>query len=83
MECNFKYGQALGYGKYDLGEGNYYEGDIVNYRQHGNGTLKKANGSKFEGFFVSDRMYTGKYTNYDGKITYMQPSIAVVLINYY
>jgi S1-C subfamily serine protease/antitoxin component YwqK of YwqJK toxin-antitoxin module len=31
-----------------------------------------ANGSKFEGFFVADKMYTGKYTNYDGKVTYIQ-----------
>lgn len=81
LECSFKNGQAVGYGKYDLGEGNYYEGEIVNYRRHGNGTLRKANGSKFEGFFVSDEMYTGKYTNYDGQVTYLQKSIPVERIN--
>jgi S1-C subfamily serine protease/antitoxin component YwqK of YwqJK toxin-antitoxin module len=72
LECDFINGQAIGIGTYDLGDGNKYIGEIVNYREHGKGTYYKANGAKFEGFFVSDRMYTGKYTNYDGKITYLQ-----------
>lgn len=72
LECKFINGQAIGYGKYDLGEGNYYQGEIVNYRKHGKGIMTFANGAKFDGFFVSDRMYTGKYTNYDGKTTYIQ-----------
>jgi S1-C subfamily serine protease/antitoxin component YwqK of YwqJK toxin-antitoxin module len=81
LVCNFTNGQAMGYGKYDLGDDNYYEGDIVNYRQHGNGVKTFANGSKFEGFFVSDKMYTGKFTNYDGKITYLQKYYTVDKIN--
>ncbi len=72
LECSFVNGQAVGYGKYDLDDGNYYEGDIVNYRKHGYGKLTHANGAVFDGFWVSDRMYTGIYTNYDGKVSYFQ-----------
>lgn len=72
LECDFINGQAIGIGTYDLGDGNKYIGEIVNYREHGKGTYYKANGAKFEGFFVSDIMYTGKYTDYDGKVTYRE-----------
>lgn len=81
LECNFSNGQALGFGKYDLGDDGYYQGEIVNYRIHGKGTRTFANGAKFEGFYVSDEMYTGKYTNYDGKITYIQQYYPVEKIN--
>jgi S1-C subfamily serine protease/antitoxin component YwqK of YwqJK toxin-antitoxin module len=81
LECDFINGQAIGFGTYDLDDGNKYIGQIVNYRQHGKGTFYKANGAKFEGFFVSDRMYTGKYTNYDGKVTYIQNYFPVEKIN--
>ena len=81
LECSFINGQAIGYGNYDIGDGNKYEGEIVNYRQHGNGIFYYANGAKFEGFFVSDAFYTGKYTNYDGKVTYIQKYIAVQKID--
>lgn len=81
LECSFKNGQAIGDGKYDLGDGNKYEGEIVNYRQHGKGIFYKANGAKFEGFFVSDNIYTGKITNYDGKISYLQKSNFVAKID--
>ena len=77
LECPFVNGQGIGQGTYDLGDGNSYEGEIVNYRQHGYGILKKANGAVFDGFFVSDRMYTGKWTNYDGKITFIQQGFPV------
>ena len=77
LECTFINGQALGKGIYDLGDGNTYEGDIVNYRAHGYGVLKMANGSVFEGFFISDKYYTGKWTNYDGKISYIQEMLPV------
>lgn len=70
--CDFKDGQAIGYGSYDLGEGNQYQGEIINYRRHGKGILTMANGSKFEGFFVSDVAYTGKFTNYDGRVSYIK-----------
>ena len=81
LECPFKDGQAIGIGSYDLTDGNSYQGEIVNYRQHGKGIKNFANGAKFEGFFVSDKMYTGKYTNYDGKITYIQKYYPVEKIN--
>jgi S1-C subfamily serine protease/antitoxin component YwqK of YwqJK toxin-antitoxin module len=65
-------GQMTGKGVMTSKSGQKYNGDFLNYRCHGNGTIDYANGSKFEGFSVADRMYTGKYTNYDGKITYLQ-----------
>jgi S1-C subfamily serine protease/antitoxin component YwqK of YwqJK toxin-antitoxin module len=65
-------GQMTGKGVMTSKSGQKYNGGFLNYRCHGNGTIEYANGSKFEGFSVADRMYTGKYTNYDGKITYLQ-----------
>ena len=70
LECNFINGQAIGYGKYTLNDRNRYEGDILNYREHGNGTLYYANGTIYEGYFVSDEFYTGKVTNYKGEVSY-------------
>lgn len=81
LECNFINGQAIGKGRYDLGDGNSYEGEIINYRSHGFGVLKQANGAFFEGFFVSDKPYTGKWTNYDGKISYIQQMYPIKVIN--
>ncbi|PCI92749.1 MAG: hypothetical protein COB15_17330 [Flavobacteriales bacterium] len=72
LECTFHNGQAIGNGVYEMKGGNRYVGEIVNYRSHGNGILYLANGAKFEGFFVSDKMYTGKFTNYDSKVIYFQ-----------
>jgi len=68
----FADGQMIGKGVMTSKDGQKYTGDFLNYRCHGYGTIEFANGSKFQGFCVADRMYTGKYTNYDGKITYLQ-----------
>ena len=65
-------GQLMGYGKMTTEDGHTYEGNFINYRMHGQGTFRFANGSTFEGFMVDDTPYTGKYTNYDGTITYIQ-----------
>lgn len=69
---NFEQGQLIGLGTRTHDDGTKYEGEFINYRQHGKGIITYANGAKFEGFFVSDQPYTGKFTNYDGKITYIQ-----------
>jgi len=68
----FVAGQMTGKGTNTGENGQKYTGDFINYRQHGYGIVEFTNGAKFEGFTVSDRMYTGKYTNYDGKTTYIQ-----------
>lgn len=81
LECTFHNGQAVGFGTYELEGGHKYVGEIVNYRQHGQGTAYFANGSKFEGFFVSDNLYTGKYSNFDGKVTYIEKGSPVSSIN--
>jgi S1-C subfamily serine protease/antitoxin component YwqK of YwqJK toxin-antitoxin module len=81
LECNFTNGQAVGKGTYDLGDGNTYEGEIVNYREHGYGVYKKANGTVFDGFFVADRPYTGKWTSYNGDVTYIQKGLPVKRID--
>jgi antitoxin component YwqK of YwqJK toxin-antitoxin module len=77
LECTFVNGQAIGKGVYTLEGGHKYVGDIVNYRRHGEGILYIANGAIQDGFFVADNFYTGKFTNYDGKITYFQKGYSV------
>lgn len=81
LECTFQDGQAIGIGTYTLEGGHKSVGEIVNYRRHGEETVYYANGSKFEGFTVSDEFYTGKYTNYDGNITYIQKGYPVKKID--
>jgi S1-C subfamily serine protease/antitoxin component YwqK of YwqJK toxin-antitoxin module len=81
LECTFQDGQAIGIGTYTLEGGHRSVGEIVNYRRHGEGTFYYANGAKFEGFTVSDEFYTGKYTNYDGNITYIQKGYSVKKID--
>ena len=56
----------------DSENGETYEGNFINYRIHGKGKATWGNGSTFEGHFVSDAPYTGKFTNYDGTIYYIQ-----------
>lgn len=53
-------------------DGNSYEGDFVNYCLHGNGKFQWGNGTTFEGYFVSNSPYTGKYVFYDGTVVYLQ-----------
>lgn len=52
--------------------GDSYEGEFINYRMHGEGQARWGNGSTFEGYWVSDEPYTGKFTNYDGSVVYLQ-----------
>jgi S1-C subfamily serine protease/antitoxin component YwqK of YwqJK toxin-antitoxin module len=65
-------GQMCGKGIMTLTNGQKYIGDFLNYRAHGDGIIYFPNGAKFEGFCVSDRMYTGKFTNFDGNVTFIQ-----------
>jgi len=81
LECNFSNGQAIGNGTYKYKGGHKYVGEIINYRNHGEGATYYANGSKFEGFYVSDNRYTGKFTDYDGTIQYFQQGYLVKKIN--
>ena len=74
-------GQMTGYGTKIFDNGSKFEGELINYRQHGKGVRMYADGAKFEGFFVSDQIYTGKYTNKDGKITYIQQYYPIEKIN--
>lgn len=71
-EGMFVNGELIGKGKYYDESGRKYDGEFINYFFHGTGILSYPNGSKFEGFFVADAPYTGKFTNYDGKVTYIQ-----------
>ncbi len=80
-EGQFVNGQLMGMGTMYSADGQRYTGEFVNYRIHGYGTVYFANGAKFEGFSVSDRMYTGKLTNYDGKVTYLQEYVPVSKIS--
>lgn len=73
----FVKGQLTGRGKMTTDDGHTYEGEFVNYRMHGNGTLRYANGAVFIGVFSNDEPYIGKYTNYDGKVFYIQKGEAV------
>lgn len=74
-------GQLIGYGTRTDDDGNKYEGEFLNYRQHGQGNKHYANGAVFDGFWVSGRPYTGKFTDYDGTISYIQEYESVKSIN--
>ncbi len=65
-------GQLMGHGTLSTEDGHTYEGEFINYRMHGEGILRFANGAVFEGIMADDAPYTGKFTNYDGSITYIQ-----------
>jgi hypothetical protein len=80
-EGTFVNGQLTGKGvMYYTDEGHRYIGNFVNYRMHGNGILTYPNGASKEGFFVSDRFYTGKLISHDGKVSYVQKYEPVVII---
>ena len=74
-------GQMTGKGTMTSEDGQKYIGDFINYRMHGNGMVYFPNGARFEGFVVSDNLYTGKFTNYDGKVTYIEKGSPVSSIN--
>jgi S1-C subfamily serine protease/antitoxin component YwqK of YwqJK toxin-antitoxin module len=80
-EGNFINGHFTGYGTFESSDGQKYNGNYINYAKHGNGIVYFVNGDRFDGFFVSDKMYTGTLTNYDGKKTYIQQYYPVEKIN--
>lgn len=71
LECNFVNNQAVGHGKWTTEDGSIYEGSIINYRRHGMGVQVQTNGTLYDGFFVSDMLYDGTITRYDGEIIYI------------
>lgn len=72
LSGSFVDGQLMGYGTMEGTNGTTYSGNFVNACFHGNGKIRWGNGSTFEGFFVSDAPYTGKFTSYDGNVSYLQ-----------
>lgn len=66
-EGSFVKGQLTGMGTMIMPNGEKYEGQFLNYRLHGKGKLVEANGAVSDGFFVSDRFFSGKYTNPQGR----------------
>lgn len=73
----FVKGQLTGNGIMTTEDGHSYEGEFVNYRMHGKGTLHYANGATFVGIMTDDAPYTGKFTNYDGVVTFIQKGMPV------
>lgn len=74
-------GQMTGKGTMVAEDGQKYIGDFINYRMHGNGIVYFPSGARFEGFFVSDNFYTGKLTNHDGKVIFIEKGKNVSSIN--
>lgn len=70
-------GQLTGKGTMTTEDGHSYEGEFINYRMYGNGTLHYANGATFAGIMTDDAPYTGKFTNYDGEVTFIQKGMPV------
>lgn len=70
-------GQLMGRGAMTIEDKYMYEGEFINYRMHGKGTLRYANGAVFVGTMTDDLPYTGKFTNYNGEVTYIQKGLAV------
>ena len=73
----FVNGQMTGKGTMDSEDGQHYEGDFINYRMHGQCKVSYANGAHFEGIARTDQLYTGKFTDYDGTITYIEDGYPV------
>lgn len=65
-------GQLMGQGSMFTDDGHSYEGCFVNYRMHGKGIIRFANGASFVGIVADDAPHTGTFTDYDGTITYIQ-----------
>ena len=76
-EGEFVNGQLFGEGTMESDDGHSYIGHFVNYRMHGYGKYKMPNGFSFEGWLVADQPYTGKLTNYDGTVIYLQKGMPV------
>lgn len=64
-------GQIRGIGKYWNDNGDYYQGQIINFILHGNGKMTYANGSTFEGKFNVSKYWTGKFTNLKDEVSYL------------
>lgn len=65
-------GQLFGRGTMTTEDGHSYEGEFVNYRMHGNGVFRYANGASFVGVMANDAPYTGKFTDYNSAVTFIQ-----------
>jgi len=72
LEGIFVNNQMTGIGSMHNKDGDSYYGEFINYMMHGKGTYIQANGGKFEGFVANEKKYTGKYTRYDGQVSYYQ-----------
>ena len=59
-----------GYHSVDFGGGDKYEGQYVEGKFHGQGTLTYANGNKYEGEYVEDKMHG------QGTLTFGNPELA-------
>lgn len=77
QEGIFIKGQMTGLGSQTFSNGDIYNGEFINYCMHGNGVYTFANGAKFDGFICNNNMYTGKYTNNDGKESYYEKGAKV------
>lgn len=73
-------GQLTGKGVSEFENGQRFEGEFINYRPHGYGKMTEPNGAHFEGIVASQRVYTGKFTDYDGTVTYYQKGYPVAAI---
>ena len=73
----FVNGQLTGMGTMTTEDGHSYKGEFINYQMHGKGTLHYANGATFAGVMTDDAPYTGKFTNYDGQVTFIQKGMPV------
>ena len=73
----FVKGQLTGNGTMTTNDGHSYDGEFINYRMHGKGTMHYANGATFVGIMTDNVPYTGKFTNYDGVVTFIQKGVPV------
>lgn len=69
-EGDFKNGQCTGIATFKNEMGHYYKGNIINYIIHGKGKITYPNGSTFEGIFIQQNAYTGKFIKFNGEIEY-------------
>lgn len=58
-----------GFGKKNMKNGSYYEGNFLNGKQHGKGKLEKTDGGVYEGEFKDDKAFgQGKIKTWEGNV---------------